>query len=67
MKKTINGYEYMGQYADKYYWLRFFFRSNKSFIEVYDKTKDKIKRLKVFKNRTVRINNESISIDLLNG
>lgn len=65
MTKTINGHEYIGQYADKYYLLRLIFGAN--VVEVYDKTKDKIKRLKVFGNRTVRINYESISIDLLNG
>ena len=65
MKKTINGYEYIGQYADKYYLLRLIFGAN--IVEVYDKTKDKVKRLKIFNNRTVRINNESVSIDLLNG
>lgn len=65
MKKEINGYEYIGQYADKYYLLRLIFGTN--IVEVYDKTKDKIKRLHIFNNRTVRINNENISIDLLNG
>ena len=65
MNKKINGYEYLGQYADKYYLLKFFFGRN--MVEVYDKTNDKIKTLKVFQNRKIRINNESLSLDLLNG
>lgn len=65
MEKKINGHEYMGQYADKYYLLNVLFFEAK--LLVYDKTTDKIKKLKVRKNRTVKINNESLSIYLLNG
>ena len=65
MKKEINGYEYIGQYADKYYLLNVLYYESK--LMVYDKTTDKIKKLKIRKNGTVKINNESISIDLLNG
>ena len=65
MKKTINGYEYIGQYADKYYLFNVLFDDAK--LLVYDRTTDKIKKLKVRKNGTVKINNESISIYSLNG
>lgn len=65
MAKYIGGHEYIGQYADKYYLLNVLWYQAK--LLVYDKTVDKIKELKVRKNGTVKINNESIFIDLLNG
>lgn len=65
MEKKINGHEYIGQYADKYYLLNVLYFERQ--LIIYDKIIDKIKKLKVRKNGTVKINNESIFIYLLNG
>ena len=65
--KTINGYEYIGQYADIYYLLNIIHKNGNIFAKVYDKTKNKIKILKIRKNETIKINNESLTVYLLNG
>lgn len=61
----IDGYLYMGQYKNKYYWLQVW--PFKGIIEVYDRTQGKVKKLKIRKNGTFRINGESLSIYALNG
>ena len=66
-RKYVNGYEYIGQYADKYYLINIIITDYESHVLIYDKTKDMLKNLKVAKNRSVRINGEYLSIDSLNG
>lgn len=67
MEKKINGYKYIGQYADKYYLTKIYHNADSADVEVYDATKNKLKVLKVRKNETVRINREVISVhNLLN-
>lgn len=67
MERKINGYSYMGQYADKYYLIKVYYNANSTDVEVYDATQNKLKVLRVNKNGNVRINGELISIHSLNG
>jgi hypothetical protein len=62
--KIIEGHEYIGQYANKYYLLKIY--AFQGVCEIYDTTCNKIKTLKI-KNERIRINNESLSIYALNG
>ena len=62
--KIVEGYEYIGQYADKYYLLKIY--AFQGVCKIYDATCNKIKTLKI-KNEKVRINGESLSIYALNG
>ena len=62
--KIIEGYEYIGQYANKYYLLKIY--AFQGICEIYDVTCGKVKTLKI-ENEKIRINGESLSIYALNG
>lgn len=64
MVETINGYEYIGQYENKYYLLKIY--AFQGVCDVYDIKCNKIKKLKI-RNEKIRINNETISIYAFNG
>lgn len=66
MEKEINGYKYIGQYADKYYLTKVYYNASSTDAEVYDATKNQLKVLKVNRLGNVRINGETISIYNLN-
>lgn len=67
MEKKINGYKYIGQYADKYYFIKMYYNASSTDIEVYDTTKNQLKVLKVNRLGNIRVNGETISIYNLNG
>ena len=66
-RKMIANYKYIGQYADKYYLIKSIIDGYTWKLQVYDRTKDKLKTLTVRKNGTVRINGQSLDVHYLNG
>lgn len=58
METKINGFSYIGQYADKYYLLHVDFYN--AIFTIYDATKRRIVKRKV-RNHSVKINNQTIN------